>query len=78
MVSTFEQPTQLRHRCVDCHCAAPATDTEYTLISARFGWRLTPRTVAAGRTILEWRCAACWSVHKAKRESAPPSGVRGR
>ncbi len=56
-----------RHRCVDCDKLSPETDTNYTLISARHGWRLTRGADAAGRTVVEWRCPQCWEKHKRQR-----------
>ena len=53
--------------CVDCGAAAPETDTAYTLISARFGWRLQYTVDAAGRRVPEWRCGECYRRNKAAR-----------
>jgi hypothetical protein len=53
--------------CVDCGVAAPETDTAYTLISARFGWRLQYAVDAAGRRLPEWRCGECYRRAKAAR-----------
>jgi hypothetical protein len=47
-------------RCADCGIAAPRTETNYTLISARHGWRLTFQHTADGRREAVWRCPACW------------------
>jgi hypothetical protein len=73
-----------RQTCVDCHELSPETETNYTLIGSRFGWRLTRTKDASGNMVVQWRCPACWRVHKAARgESAsssrfgdPPSGTR--
>jgi hypothetical protein len=40
------------------------TDTNYTLISARHGWRLTLHTAANGTRQAEWRCPMCWATYK--------------
>ncbi len=48
-------------RCVNCNAVAPPTGTNYTLISSRFGWRLTRGSDLAGRKVMEWRCPACFS-----------------
>jgi hypothetical protein len=56
-----------RHECVDCRGLAPETNTNYTLISAAFGWRLTRGTAPDGLPTMEWRCPACWDVHKRAR-----------
>ncbi len=63
-----------RQTCVDCHELSPETETNYTLISSRFGWRLTQRKDSKGAVFMEWRCAACWRAYKASRGgSVPPS-----
>jgi len=50
--------------CVDCRTRSPETDTNYTLISARHGWRLSRRRAADGSFAMEWRCPACWQRFK--------------
>jgi hypothetical protein len=60
-----ERPT-----CVDCGASAPNTDTNYTLISATFGWRLSRRVLADGTRAVEWRCPNCWNAHKAAKPAA--------
>jgi hypothetical protein len=55
-------------KCVDCDQCAPETNTEHTLISAAFGWRLTRAVQADGRKVLEWHCPWCW--RKRKEENA--------
>jgi hypothetical protein len=54
--------------CVDCGIASPSTDTNYTLISARHGWRLTPAVDKAGIRTLQWRCPACYARHKSQSQ----------
>lgn len=63
--------------CVGCRKQAPETNTEYTLISARFGWRLTRRTNREGAFVMEWRCPACWQRYKTERQLAmtPTDGL---
>jgi len=51
-------------QCVDCHCRSPMTETGYTLISSRYGWRLTKTVNAAGKRAMEWRCPKCWSNYR--------------
>lgn len=53
-----------RQQCVDCGKHSPATETNYTLISARHGWRLTRLVDAAGRNQLQWRCPRCWEIFR--------------
>jgi hypothetical protein len=53
--------------CVGCGKNAPETDTNYTLISAQFGWRLTRVKRADGTVVLEWRCPTCWREYKKTR-----------
>jgi len=53
--------------CVRCASHSPETLTSYTLISARFGWRLHRRIdKKSGMLELEWYCPKCW---KAKKEA---------
>jgi hypothetical protein len=67
-----------RQKCVDCHELSPETDTNYTLIGSRFGWRLTRTMDAKGVAGAEWRCPGCWKVYKAARgDTAPPSARLG-
>ena len=76
-----------RYVCVSCRTVSPEVQTEYTLISARFGWRLT-RFARAGKVVYEWRCPPCWAKYKEQRaqqgEPVPsssqpvPSGPRRR
>jgi hypothetical protein len=53
--------------CVGCGKNAPETDTNYTLISAQFGWRLTRVKRTDGSVALEWRCPTCWRDYKRAR-----------
>lgn len=55
--------------CKDCGAIAPETDTAYTLIGSRFGWRLKYVVDGAGKRIPEWRCDEC-----ARRERASRGG----
>ena len=50
--------------CVACGKQAPETETNYTLISAQFGWRLTRYKRDDGTLVLEWRCPNCWREFK--------------
>src|SRR5258706_8098621 len=58
--------------CVDCGAAAPDTDSEFTLISSPFGWRLVRTRNEDGSFVFEWRCPACWARHK-QRGAVPSS-----
>ncbi|WP_437288378.1 hypothetical protein [Sorangium sp. So ce406] len=62
-----ESEQRVSHRCVDCSTPAPKTETNYTLISSRYGWRLTRTVDANGRRMMEWRCPSCYTRHRAKR-----------
>lgn len=55
-------------RCAECGCRSPATDTDYTLISARFGWRLSLREGPTGRRIPVWHCPECWTKLKKRSD----------
>jgi hypothetical protein len=54
--------------CIDCKTPAPATDTDYTLISKTHNWRLERRW-EHGALVLEWRCPRCWQHYKMRRAS---------
>jgi hypothetical protein len=50
--------------CVDCHQLSPPTETNYTLISAKHGWRLHRERTPQGLMSFEWRCPKCWQRRK--------------
>jgi hypothetical protein len=66
-----------RQTCVGCGKKSPETETNYTLISAQFGWRLTRYKSPDGALVVEWRCPTCWRDFKRARttpvEEAPGS-----
>jgi hypothetical protein len=59
-----------RHTCVACGKKSPATNTDYTLISAQFGWRLARTRMPNGHVLMEWRCPDCWREHKKSRDQS--------
>jgi hypothetical protein len=61
-------------RCVGCGVAAPQAETNYTLVSSRYGWRLTIVNDAAGRKSSELRCPTCWARHRLSRATLPGVG----
>ena len=65
------------HVCRDCRTRAPVTDTNYTLISSRYGWRLTRKTAPDGTFSVEWRCPRCWERFKQSKVTSitPGEGV---
>ena len=67
-----ERPTSERPICVGCATLAPETTSNHTLISARFGWRLTRSKLPDGDWKFEWRCSKCWRQHKATMPPSPP------
>ena len=68
---------QRNFNCVDCAARSPDVETEYTLISSRFGWRLNRRVARDGAVVLEWRCPTCWARFKRERTPGltPADGV---
>jgi hypothetical protein len=60
-----------RATCSDCGQRAPPTNTNYTLISTHFGWRLSRRDLPDGTKVAEWRCPACWRKFKAATGGSP-------
>jgi hypothetical protein len=57
--------------CVDCGAAAPKTETNYTLVGQRHGWRLTIVTDDAGRKSSVLRCPSCWAKYRQSAPSTP-------
>jgi len=53
------------HSCVDCGLRVPPQDDDSTLISMKYGWRLTKRPGPDGRDAHEWRCPRCWAAYRA-------------
>lgn len=53
-----------RKVCRDCGCLSPKTETNYTLISSRFGWRLSRETDSSGEVQMVWRCPECWNARR--------------
>ena len=64
------------HVCVACGKTSPQTETDYTLISARHGWRLSRERSPDGTVAVEWRCPDCWVQHKATRSSIPAAPMK--
>lgn len=58
------------YQCIDCRAKSPVVETEYTLISSRFGWRLSRRVGRDGVLNLEWRCPTCWARFKSEKTLA--------
>jgi DNA-directed RNA polymerase subunit RPC12/RpoP len=53
--------------CGQCGAKAPPVDSGFTLIGARFGWRLLKVARSDGTLGAVWNCPECWS--ETKRES---------
>lgn len=60
-----------RQTCVGCGVISPETQTNYTLISAQHGWRLTRVKQADGTVQAEWRCPRCWQKLKSQTTKSP-------
>ena len=67
-----------REKCHECGVDSPETNTEYTLISSRYGWRVVRSRNAEGEIVMEWRCPACWKRYKEVPRSAEPSTAAPR
>lgn|GEM_PF-2752596 len=49
------------YECVGCQLLSPPSETSFTLISDRYGWRLhRARDFRSGEMKFEWRCPDCW------------------
>jgi hypothetical protein len=51
-------------KCVDCGTLPPETESAYTLIGGKAGWRLTRHRRSDGVVTAEWRCPDCWQKFK--------------
>ena len=51
--------------CSVCGVRAPETDSQYTLISSKYGWRLK-REKYETIYLLNWFCSDCWKKEKLK------------
>ena len=66
------------HVCCDCKARSPETDTNYTLISSRYGWRLSRHVATDGTFLVEWRCPRCWERYKQRKagsDSIMPASI---
>jgi hypothetical protein len=59
-----------RKACVGCGKQSPETETNYTLISARHGWRLHRFKLPDGKFDVEWHCPDCWKARKERGSTA--------
>lgn len=66
MSTDSDRSPRPRSTCVGCGKESPETETNYTLISAQFGWRLARRPGPDGTLMAEWRCPSCWREFKAR------------
>jgi hypothetical protein len=53
-----------RHQCVDCSLLAPAMPEGESLVTPQIGWRLSRKRTPEGTVVVEWRCPACWKLHR--------------
>lgn len=59
------QPPPADRACSICGKAAPATQTDYTLISSQHAWRQTISRAPDGSRVTRWICRECWEAqHK--------------
>ncbi len=58
--------SQPERKCASCGVPAPGVQTDFTLISARHGWRLRRTVLGDGSILMEWHCPTCWKQHRAK------------
>jgi hypothetical protein len=72
--SKFIDETEARvGDCRDCGATAPASDTNYTVVTSRYGWRLTHGTLDVNApersepiSSVEWRCPSCWQRYQGR------------
>jgi hypothetical protein len=77
MKSAIDEQQQ---ECVGCGVLSPKTETNFTLISSRYGWRLTRTFTLEGRKLMQWRCPACFARYRAgsppTASGPPPASTR--
>ena len=62
------------HVCADCKTSSPITETNYTLISSRYGWRLERVQTEDGFFRTYWRCPTCWAKYKQRKAIRDSAG----
>jgi hypothetical protein len=67
-----------RQECIGCGTLSPETETNYTLISAQFGWRLVRERLPDGTFRVEWRCPDCWKRYKQGRQATDDARAAAR
>ena len=60
--------------CMTCGARPPETESAYTLIGGKAGWRLTRSKDENGNVVTQWRCADCWTAWKKSTGGAPAPG----
>ena len=59
-------------KCVGCGKAQPESESVYTLIGGKSGWRVTRQKEASGLITTQWRCPDCWAAFR--KTSRAPGG----
>ncbi|HEY4011779.1 MAG TPA: hypothetical protein VGM06_00460 [Polyangiaceae bacterium] len=57
-----------RPQCDGCGAPSPPTDTNYTLISQKHGWRLVLQQDKSGQRVGKWWCPNCWAKEREQRK----------
>jgi hypothetical protein len=56
-------------RCTDCGKSVPTEAGDSTLVSMKYGWRLTRERDSSGEFVPTWRCPTCWRAHKERAKA---------
>lgn len=59
--------------CSLCRAVSPVTQTNYTLISSKYQWRMEVISGADGQKEPRWYCPDCWQKLKQIRGASAPS-----
>ncbi len=59
-----------KYVCIGCAKRIPEHETNSSLVTLKFGWRLRRGEDAKGGTKFEWRCPDCWQEYKARVAAA--------
>jgi len=58
-------------KCSKCGISPPETETNYTLISPKHGWRLERSLDSEGNKAMLWFCPRCWTKKREGKEQGP-------
>jgi hypothetical protein len=61
-------------RCTDCGKTVPQEAGDSTLVSMKYGWRLTREPRGEVGLVPTWRCPTCWRAYKQRTKAGGSAG----